>query len=69
MIAVAKSERRFGPTLPDTDDDTVGFAIRLPYTVPSSGGHGTGMSSRCRGPTRPPAFQATVVPRNRSGGS
>ncbi|MDT3435901.1 hypothetical protein [Haloarcula sp. 1CSR25-25] len=51
------------------DDDTVGFAVRLPYTVPSSSGHGTGMSSRCRGPTRPPAFQATVVPRNRSDGS
>jgi len=54
----------------DTDDeDTVGFAVRLPYTVPSSTGHGTGMSGDCRGPDRPPAFEATVVPRNRSDGS
>jgi len=51
----------------ETDDiDTVGFAIRLPYTVSQSTGHSTGMRSGCGHPRRPQPFEATVVPRNGS---
>ncbi|MFW6265320.1 MAG: hypothetical protein ACOC2A_00930 [Halanaeroarchaeum sp.] len=39
----------------------VGFAIRLPVTSERSSGFGTGMSSHCDRPERPPAFDATVT--------
>ncbi|MBX0322039.1 hypothetical protein EGH21_03230 [Halomicroarcula sp. F13] len=53
-----------------TDDtDSVGIAIRFPFTGEQTSGHGTGMSSHCRGPDEPVPFTADVVARNGSDGS
>lgn len=40
---------------------SLGFAIRLPVDGEDSSGFGTGMSSRCDEPSRPPRFDVTVT--------
>lgn len=40
---------------------SLGFAIRLPVDGERATGYGTGMSSRCDEPSRPPRFDATVT--------
>ncbi|MFW5903534.1 MAG: hypothetical protein ACOCS7_02220 [Halolamina sp.] len=41
--------------------ETVAYAIRLPVDGASATGFGTGMSSSCDRPSRPPAFDATIT--------
>lgn len=40
---------------------TVGYAIRLPVDGENANGYGTGMSSHCDSPSRPPVFDPAIT--------